>query len=337
MTDLRGVVTPFVKTADVLCAGEVLESVSPTAKDRVHTSFTCRIKEIGDGTVIIGQGYMTSGAFWIEVTRNTVSAYSFYSYTNPNRIEILPKTELGFELKDFLTVSIDKDSKGMGVFTTVTTSTGAKRVNLSKSGDNCGAIMVKACDCELYSCKLNWLCDGYADDIWIFGDSYLGYGHDARWPYYAYRDGYQKHYFSGYAGMNTQTGLKDFKLAITRGTPIYALWLLGMNNGDRPEEASPNKVWLESTEEFLKICKEKGIIPVLATIPETPKVCNRYKSAWVKASGYRYIDFAHAVGSDENPEWYPGMLHTDLVHPASLGAATLYSQVLIDFPEIMKR
>ena len=108
-----------------------------------------------------------------------------------------------------------------------------------------------------------------------------------------------------------------------------------MNNGDKTED--PNPGWLSSTEEFLALCKERGIIPILSTIPNTPKVYNEPKNRWVRASGYRYVDFNRAVGADKNPAWYPGMLCKDEVHPDIKGAEALYAQVLVDFPEIMKR
>ena len=134
--------------------------------------------------------------------------------------------------------------------------------------------------------------------------------------------------------MNTQSGLADFKIAVQRGAPKFCLWCLGMNNGDKTEE--PNPDWLASTEEFLAICKEKKITPILSTIPSTPVVNNDYKNEWVRNSGYRYIDFNRAVGAHIDKAWYPNMLYTDNVHPARAGAEALYSQVIIDFPEIMQ-
>ena len=65
-----------------------------------------------------------------------------------------------------------------------------------------------------------------------------------------------------------------------------------------------------------------------------PTVNNEQKNAWVRASGYRYIDFAKAVGADENGVWYSGMLSNDNVHPSVTGAKALYTQVLVDLPEV---
>ena len=107
-----------------------------------------------------------------------------------------------------------------------------------------------------------------------------------------------------------------------------------MNNGD--SATAINDGYKNATEEFLAICEEKGIIPILTTTPCTPTVNNSFKNAYVKASGYRYIDFARAVGGEEvGSAWYTGMLHTDNVHPTGVGAKALYTQVLVDFPEMI--
>ena len=107
-----------------------------------------------------------------------------------------------------------------------------------------------------------------------------------------------------------------------------------MNNGD--SATAINSSYLASVTEFLAICEEKNIIPILSTTPCTPTVNNSFKNEWVRNSGYRYIDFSRAVGGDEvGSAWYDGMLYTgDNVHPATPGAKALYAQFLVDFPEI---
>lgn len=83
-------------------------------------------------------------------------------------------------------------------------------------------------------------------------------------------------------------------------------------------------------------CKEKGIELILATIPNVPSISNYYKNDFVRNSGYRYIDFAKAVGAEEiGSTWYENMLSSDKVHPALLGAKALASRFLIDVPEVI--
>ncbi len=332
----RGVVAPFTAEAERLPSGEFLEAVKTNVKDRFRISFTCDVKEMGEDAVIrVGHGFEMSCGSWLEITKTQIRAYNFYSWTDPQKREVFPLTDTELVIEDFLTVAINVDTKGNGTFVILTTKGGMKKIEMSGIGGAIGAIFASPLGCELENCKINYIADGYADPIWIFGDSYIGYTWHARWPYYIYRDGYNKVLLSGYSGMNTQSGLADFKVAIQKGTPEFAVWCLGMNNGDKTEE--PNEPWLESTKEFLEICKEKGITPILSTIPTTPKVNNRPKNEWVRNSGYRYIDFDRAVGADKDSAWYPNMLGADNVHPDVNGAAALYSQVLVDFPEIMNR
>ena len=140
-----------------------------------------------------------------------------------------------------------------------------------------------------------------------------------------------------------------------------AVWCMGMNNGDRG--TTVNAAYLAATEEFLAICAEKGITPILSTIPSTPTVLNEPKNAWVrswaKETGGRYVDFSRAVSNETYDasligkvvgntsvtsesvnktgyQWYDKMLYSDVVHPAVLGAKALYMQFLVDFPEIMQ-
>lgn len=336
MKNNRGIVTPFTKEAEILTSGEFLEAVKTNVKDRFRISFTCDVPEMGEDAVIrIGHGFEISCGSWLEIKKKQISAYNFYSWTDPKKREVIPPTELEIEIEEFLTVAINRDTKGNGIFVILMTKNGMQKIENPSIGGDIGAIFASPLNCELKNCKLSYVADGYADPIWVFGDSYLGYTWAGRWPYYLYRDGYNKVLLSGYSGMNTQSGLADFKVALEKGTPVYAVWCLGMNNGDKTEE--PNPDWLKATEEFLAICKEKDIIPIISTIPTTPVVNNNYKNEWVRSSGYRYIDFSRAVGADKDPAWYPEMLFKDNVHPDIKGAEALYSQVLIDFPEIMKR
>ena len=335
MENRKIVVAPFVAEAKKLSDGEFLETVKTNVKDRVHISFTCDIKEMSDEAVIrVGHGFEMSCGSWIEITKKQIRSYNFYGWVDPPKRETYPLTDTGLEIEEFLTVAINKDVKGNGVFVVLTTKGGMKKIEMSGGSGDIGSVFASPLGCELENCKLNYIADGYGDPIWVFGDSYLGYTWHGRWPYYLYADGYSKVLLSGYSGMNTQNGLLDFKVAIERGTPVYAVWCLGMNNGDKSED--PNPDWLSATEEFLAICKEKGIIPILSTIPSTPKVYNEPKNIWVRNSGYRYIDFNRAVGADKDKAWYPGMIAADNVHPDAPGAQALYSQVLVDFPEIMQ-
>ena len=211
----RGIVTPFTAEADKLSSGEFLEIKRNNVKDRKRLSFTCDIKEMGEDAVIrVGHGFEISCSGWVEIKKNQITTYSYTGWIDPPKREVLPTTALDFEVKDFLTVVINKDVKGNGKFIVVTSAGGSQRFDAPNVGGDIGPIFASPLNCEIENCKLNWIADGYADPIWVFGDSYLGYTDPARWPFYLYRDGYNKVLLAGYSGMNTQRGLEDFKVGI---------------------------------------------------------------------------------------------------------------------------
>lgn len=196
-----------------------------------------------------------------------------------------------------------------------------------------GKIFVESSGSVLVNCSFGWTCTSYNKPVFIFGDSYLGYATTNRWAYYLLSDGY-KQYLDGYAGRNSNNAIKSFEYAITHGTPKFVFWCLGMNDADN---GSINSSWLTNVQKVIAECEKNGITPILATIPNVSKTNrdNTYKNAWVRSSGYRYVDFASAVGGNETgSSWYSGMLSDDELHPTAKGAKALYYQVLADFPEI---
>lgn len=171
-------------------------------------------------------------------------------------------------------------------------------------------------------------------DVWIFGDSYLGILYPNRWPYYLAQDGLSDNaLLEGTGGSTTGGAVYAISTLVDYGTPNYAVMATGMNDGGDSGD-TPSANWTNNRDKFIANCNAKGIIPILCTIPTVPTVNNEAKNAWVRTSGYRYIDFAKAVGANSSGVWYDGMLSEDNVHPSELGAKALYNQVLVDLPEI---
>lgn len=322
--------------AKKLTSGESLEMYDPIIKDKSRVSFTCDISSFGDGAMIaVGRGYNFSNGAWVEITKDRVCAYKYYSYSDPKLRPIEPQAEHGLSLEGPITIIIEENYREKH---SITVSTEGGSVTFDSPAFHAcdGKIFAMAQDCELEGCRLDWDCDGFDFPIWIYGDSYLGHTSPARWPYYLYRDGYDNVLLAGYPGMGSTRAIEDFKNSLEHGTPKVVLWCLGMNNRDESDEV-PNAAWLAATEEFIALCEEKGITPVLSTIPRIPTRNNVAKNAWVRASGYRYVDFNFAVGAHEDVAWYPEMLSADGVHPDVKGGVALYEQVLTDFPEIKNK
>ena len=170
--------------------------------------------------------------------------------------------------------------------------------------------------------------------LWFFGDSYVGYTNPARWCYYMVQDGLADNMLvSGSAGGSSGSAAYTLNSLSSFGTPQYAIMATGMNDGG-DGESTPSNTWATQRDNFLNYCGANGITPIFGTIPTVPTVNNEQKNDWIRNSGYRYIDFAKAVGANSSGVWYTGMLSSDGVHPSELGAKALYNQVLVDLPEI---
>lgn len=184
-------------------------------------------------------------------------------------------------------------------------------------------------------CKLSFICTDIRKKIWMFGDSYFTYT-ASRWPYYLKEYGYDNNVLlDGFPGMGGVNGRTSFSKLLNLGTPKIAVWFLGMNDGTDDDDTVPNTNWKYNVEYFIALCRANNVEPIFATIPNVPSINHKGKNAWIKSSGYRYIDMCHAVGADVDVNWYGDMLSSDKIHPAESGAKALFGQVLLDLPEVM--
>lgn len=194
--------------------------------------------------------------------------------------------------------------------------------------------VVQSVGSVLTDCVMSWESGDVGKAIYMFGDSYFSWGVD-RWTYYCAKDGFDENgLFNAYPGENSANAIIALRNVVPLGKPKYLVWCLGMNDGSDSESA-PSSAWVTGRDTVINLCKRYGITPVFATIPTVPTINHEQKNAWVRSSGYRYIDFAKAVGAQSDGTWFSGMLYTDEVHPTVQGAKALYGRVLTDFPEIM--
>lgn len=188
--------------------------------------------------------------------------------------------------------------------------------------------------------ELSFLPGDIDKEIWVFGDSYLGMTDNARWMYYMIQWGFTKFLLDARGGENASQGLTDLQNLLSTGAvPSIILWTHGMNGGT-DENGNVNSTWLSVMESVMAICTSYGITLVMATIPTIPNASHAALNAWVRESGYRYIDFAEAVEEAGTTSWRgwgtpDALLSNDQVHPSVRGAVELAMRALQDFPEIM--
>lgn len=179
----------------------------------------------------------------------------------------------------------------------------------------------------------SWACTDFNNDIWLFGDSYMSYAPE-RWLYYLVQNNLSDNcLIDAYPGEDSPHALASLKSYIDIAKPKMIVWALGMNDGNETSEISTQ--WKQAVDEVIQICEGRNIRLILATIPSVPSTNHDYKNAWIRESGYQYIDFAQAVGADISTSWYSGMLSSDNIHPTVKGAKALYEQALADCPQLM--
>ena len=241
----------------------------------------------------------------------------------------------GLTISDYLFVTVNK-IPGTGAVVNVYTNGGHyTRTNTSWTDDHGAPYVYNNSGETITDVKMTWSSSAFRNRNWIFGDSYVSIA-ETRWPKYVYDLGFGENLMlNGYPGEQTAAGYADLINCLKQGKPSVMAWCLGMNDADNGEI---NSSWLSHTQAFLRVCRLYDITPILATIPCCPIANHSYKNAWVRASGYRYIDFASAVNVEQDSTtWFDGMLHTDNIHPTAQGAIALATQVLTDYPELLAK
>ena len=321
--------------------------------------FTANINSVG--TIEVGVGKKEYWASWFEITETNITLKSYLtSEYNPN----ISFTH-GLTLKKNIQFIIDVDDRG-NVDLRLTSSGNSYVGHISVDNDASktvhnwlgvnGKIRATSVSASLSDCSLSFTCDGYYKEIQVYGDSYIHVLNERRAYYYLAQNGYNRNIMlNAFPGEASKQALADLKLNLRYSAPKRILWAIGMNDLD-VNETTPSKNWLDSVNEFLSICKENNIIPILATIPSVvggysedsgigDKRIHKAKNDWVKSSGYRYVDFAKAVGAnDVTGYWFNNGESDDMlesgsmrVHPTKYGAVALYHQLITDFPEILMK
>lgn len=251
-----------------------------------------------------------------------------YRYTSS--LSLMATYEHGLTLSDYISVHIDLKHGNKGSVT-VRTNGGEFKVE-SMWFPGCREEVTVSGGHEMTNVKGSYYVRDIYADTWIFGDSYLTIS-DTRYPLYLINAGYTNYLLCGFSGAKSMDEIISLRSLIERCSPKRICWCLGMNDGDT--ETAVNAKWKLVYDEILGVCQSKNIELILATIPNVPSIRHDYKNAIVRASGYRYIDFAKAVNAEAvGATWYANMLSSDNVHPTELGAKALASRILLDVPEI---
>lgn len=280
-------------------------------------------------SVEIGHGKTETGACYMVVDGTNITTYNSSG-------NVYSQQAHGLTINDYIEISVKvADTKTARATATICTNGGSVTVtNIIFFGCN-GAIYFK-CGQSTTDVSFVYTIMDLSKDVFIFGDSYTSLADDKRWPEYAISNNDNNMMICGFAGANSSEEFPSFENVLNLRKPKYLCWFLGMNDGDTSGQISSD--WAIYISQVIAGCERNGIIPILATIPNTPIIRNIEKNEWVRNSGCRYVDFARAVGAESaGSTWYTGMLSDDNVHPTAEGAKALWLQLRKDVPEIMER
>lgn len=273
-------------------------------------------------TIYIGKGYQQYRGDWLKIDGTHIVLQHYES-----SVSDVSSVAHGLTISTFLRVSMSSDASGAlhvvlntlgGVFQCVFDNFGFE-ANYAPFLRSAGSLLTNV---VLTAGNMDFRCP-----VWACGDSYFGV-YEGRWPGWMKEFGYFNFLINGLAGQSSPGAYNDLKRMLSFGTPKYLIWCLGMNDTDAN--------FVENFDKVKALCSQRGITMIGATVPTVPSRNKESISAYVRASGIRYIDFYKAVGTNSSGNWYYGYLDSDGVHPSIAGAKALATQVLVDFPELMQ-
>lgn len=75
---------------------------------------------------------------------------------------------------------------------------------------------------------------------------------------------------------------------------------------------------------------------LLCTIPNVPDRIHTFKNAYIKNSGFKYIDLAKILGAeDAGSHWIDGLLGTNDIHPSLNGQYVIASFMLAELSHLL--
>lgn len=280
-------------------------------------------------SLLIGHGKIVYDSDYIEITNSKVIKHQFKSADVTT--EYAHNLSIGVYI--FVQIIVREGTADIHIFSN---GNSYDLTNISWNGDGYADYFVESVGSALTGCVFSWSCTDFRKAVWVLGDSYVGFENSDRWCYYLKENGYLDNVLlNGYPGTNTPISYEAL-LNMTRyyGMPQTIVWCMGMNDGTDTDINTPSTAWLNGIYNLTSLCAENDIDLVLATIPSVPTINHEGKNKYVRESGYRYIDFANAVGASSDGIWHSGMLSSDGVHPTEAGAKALFSRAISDVPEM---
>ncbi|MBK5719774.1 hypothetical protein JGH11_02685 [Dysgonomonas sp. Marseille-P4677] len=321
-TDTPSITTnfPLILESKTVKEGEKVEL--PLVMCNHLWDISCKLTFESNGRIRIGKGRDIYQGSYVEI--DSINIY-VYTVTNPTS---LVKTILhGIKIDKNLNIDISQKYNQTTINLTSNNESFSLVTDLFIGNDG---IFVESLNGTYTVASLSF--DAKTDctkDILYIADSYGGASSVERIAGNLYiKKGVQSFMTSNFSGGNCYDLYALLKEAVRFSKPRYVIWGSGMNDNSFA-------TWKSITEQAITLIEKSGAEPILITIPSVPTRDKTEINTYVRASGYRYIDFSLAV-SDDAGNWFDGFLNqTDKVHPTEKGADALAKRFLEDFPELL--
>lgn len=335
----------FVQRSGDMSSGDKWVLTHNAIKTNKTMTFAATVQTLS--SLVLGHGY--TGAWmcsWLSIDNTNVLVHNHKTETTYPH---------GLTIANTLQVTMDVGTDGVCHFTLC--SNGQEYSTTFRWYGCNGDVYAQSVGSTLVNAHFGWSARNLYKGVWLFGASYLDNTANNRWPYYMMRDGFTKLVIDGYGGESAASNYTDLINLLQISTPKSIIWHPGGNNADT--ESAINASWLEKWNAVAAICAEKGIELIGVAWPsmyggfsednpEMNKFRNHtYQCAFMRQSGYKYIDLAEAVGADmATGLWYGttaqdiidktnnGMLSSDGVHPTVSGALSMYHMAIACVPEL---
>lgn len=310
------------KTSSIINSGENINIEASNSKQNNTIGFFCNIDSDFE-SIRISHGITAthSRSSFVVIDNTNVTLYS-------DKNTIVATYPHGLTLSDFIACSIMVGNKYKANIALCTSNGYFNQKDIDWNGCT-ETVKAESISGTLTNAKLSWYVSDYNHKTWCYGDSYFDF-----WiPYIKNYLGLYGYMQDSYSGRTSSNALASFKLAIKKATPQNILWCMGMNDADSDTEI--NTSWKNTYDELSAICDDKSINLIMVTIPNTPERNHTFKNDFIKTSGRRYVDIAHALGADSYPSsWYDGLISPDKTHPSSVATKIIANEMIIGCPEI---
>lgn len=320
----------IILKAEIMNDSDYLES--PTISVKTGTVYRATFEADQMGEVRIGHGYWGGSNLFYTKLQITKRKWSVINY---DRDEIILREWENDLTPDYYLIEIKVKNNHKADIHIAYPGDNYEYTDIKWVGDGLSCANIQSIGGTIKKVNFAWILEQARCPVYVFGDSYIHVEYESTWPYY-YLHNWNNALFSGWGGARSETIINSLKNLITINKPTCIVWALGMNDGNDTDSTTPNATWLTYLNEFIELCENNGIEPILCTIPTTPTVYNEGKNYKVRdmASRYRIVDFANAVGADANGVWYQGMLSSDNTHPTNRGAFALFLEIISVVPEM---